>query len=75
VTTSREGLTSTIRFPIPMHAAGRKLLLERPQFVDAHNRMRFRTDKDTFAVVDSVGAGVGEIVLVCQGCLLASHRI
>ncbi len=49
------------------HVAGRKLLLVRPQFVDARNRTRFAAGSETFVAVDSVGAGVGEWVVVCQG--------
>jgi ethanolamine utilization protein EutN len=49
------------------HVAGRKLLLVRPQFTDRHNPTRFRTGADTFVAVDSVGAGVGEMVVICQG--------
>ena len=49
------------------HVAGRKLLLVRPQSVDDRNRTRFRAGRDTFVAVDSVGAGVGELVVICQG--------
>ena len=49
------------------HVAGRRLLLVRPQFVDDHNRTRFRAGADTFVALDSVGAGVGELVVICQG--------
>ena len=48
------------------HVAGRKLLLVRPQFVEDGNRARFRGG-DTFVAVDTVGAGVGEMVVICQG--------
>ena len=50
-----------------VHVAGRTLLLVRPQFVDTGNLTRFRAGTDTFIAVDSVGAGIGEIVVVCQG--------
>jgi ethanolamine utilization protein EutN len=49
------------------HVAGRKLLLVRPQFVDAGHQTRFGAGADTLVAVDSVGAGVGEWVVVCQG--------
>jgi microcompartment protein CcmK/EutM len=49
------------------HVAGRKLLLVRPQFADDRNLTRFRAGGDSFVAVDSVGAGVGEMVVVCQG--------
>ena len=49
------------------HVAGRKLLLVRPQFVDERNLTRFRAGEDTFVAVDTVGAGVGEMVAICQG--------
>ena len=49
------------------HVAGRKLLLVRPQYADDRNPTRFRTGGDTFVAVDSVGAGVGEMVVICQG--------
>jgi ethanolamine utilization protein EutN len=46
---------------------GRKLLLLRPQLVDDRDPMRFRPGTNTIVAVDSVGAGVGELVLFCQG--------
>jgi ethanolamine utilization protein EutN len=46
---------------------GRKLLLLRPQLVDAQDPTRFRAGVNTIVAVDSVGAGVGEMVLFCQG--------
>ncbi len=49
------------------HVAGRKLLLVRPQFVDDRNPTRFRAGGETFVAVDTVGAGVGEMVVICQG--------
>ena len=49
------------------HVAGRKLLLVRPQYADDRNPTRLRTGGDTFVAVDSVGAGVGEMVVICQG--------
>ena len=49
------------------HVAGRKLLLVRPQSVDEHSLTRFRPGGDTLVAVDTVGAGVGEMVVICQG--------
>src|SRR5438067_13511008 len=46
---------------------GRKLLLLRPQLVDDKDPARFRAGVNTIVAVDSVGAGVGEVVLFCQG--------
>jgi ethanolamine utilization protein EutN len=47
--------------------SGRKLLLLRPQLVDEKDPSRFRPGTNTVVAVDSVGAGVGEMVLFCQG--------
>jgi len=47
--------------------AGRKLLLLRPQLVDDKDPTKFRPGVNTIVAVDSVGAGVGELVLFCQG--------
>ena len=47
--------------------SGRKLLLLRPQLVDDKDPSRFRAGVNTVVAVDSVGAGVGELVLFCQG--------
>jgi len=46
---------------------GRKLLLLRPQLVDEKNPTQFRPGTNTLVAVDSVGAGLGELVLFCQG--------
>ena len=46
---------------------GRKLLLLRPQLVDEKNPAKFRNGQNTIIAVDSVGAGIGEMVLFCQG--------
>jgi ethanolamine utilization protein EutN len=46
---------------------GRKLLLLRPQLVDEKDATRFRPGVNTIVAVDSVGAGVGEMVMFCQG--------
>ena len=47
--------------------AGRKLLLLRPQLVDDKDPAKFRPGQNTIVAVDSLGAGVGELVLFCQG--------
>lgn len=47
--------------------AGRKLLLLRPQLVDEKDPTRLRPGLNTVVAVDSVGAGLGELVLFCQG--------
>ena len=46
---------------------GRKLLLVRPQLVDDKDPTRFRPGANTIVAVDSVGAGIGEMVMFCQG--------
>ena len=46
---------------------GRKLLLVRPQLVDDKDPSKFRPGSNTIIAVDSVGAGVGELVMFCQG--------
>jgi len=47
--------------------SGRKLLLLRPQLVDDKDPTRFKAGSNTIIAVDSVGAGLGEMVLFCQG--------
>src|SRR5262245_51264156 len=47
--------------------SGRKLLLLRPQLVDDKDPTKFRPGMNTIVAVDSVGAGVGEMILFCQG--------
>jgi ethanolamine utilization protein EutN len=47
--------------------SGRKLLLLRPQLVDEKDPARFRPGVNTIVAVDSLGAGVGELVMFCQG--------
>lgn len=47
--------------------SGRKLLLLRPQLVDDLDPSKFKPGKNTIVAVDSVGAGIGEMVLFCQG--------
>ena len=46
---------------------GRTLLLLRPQLVDDKDPGKLRPGLNTIVAVDSVGAGVGEMVLFCQG--------
>jgi microcompartment protein CcmK/EutM len=46
---------------------GRKLLTVEPMRVDAAKRDRLVTTGRTFVVVDTVGAGQGEMVLIVQG--------
>jgi ethanolamine utilization protein EutN len=47
--------------------SGRKLLLLRPQLVDDQDPTQFRPGKNTIVAVDTVGSGIGEMVLFCQG--------
>lgn len=47
--------------------SGRKLLLLRPQLVDDKDPTRFRAGANTIVAVDSVGSGIGELVMFCQG--------
>ena len=47
--------------------SGRKLLLVRPQLVDEKDPAKFRPGANTIVAVDSVGAGIGEMVMFCQG--------
>ncbi len=47
--------------------SGRKLLLLRPQLVDEKDPTKFRPGVNTIVAVDSVGAGIGELVMFCQG--------
>ena len=46
---------------------GRKLLLLRPQLVDEKDPTKFRPGANTIVAVDSVGAGIGDLVMFCQG--------
>jgi ethanolamine utilization protein EutN len=46
---------------------GRKLLIVEPYRVDEKEADRLVPTGRTFVVVDALGAGVGEMVLVCQG--------
>src|SRR6266404_1381655 len=47
--------------------SGRKLLLLRPQLIDEKDHTKFRAGMNTIVAVDSVGAGLGELVMFCQG--------
>ena len=47
--------------------SGRKLLLLRPQLVDEKDPTKFRNGVNTIVAVDTVGAGINELVLFCQG--------
>jgi ethanolamine utilization protein EutN len=49
------------------HMVGRKLLLLRPQLVDDKDPTKFRPGVNTIVAVDSVGAGVDEMVMFTQG--------
>jgi ethanolamine utilization protein EutN len=46
---------------------GRKLLLLRPLLIDEANPGQFRPGTNTVVAVDSLGAGIDEVVLFCQG--------
>jgi ethanolamine utilization protein EutN len=46
---------------------GHKLLTVEPYRVDETNRDRLVSTGRTFVVVDTLGAGTGELVLICQG--------
>lgn len=47
--------------------SGRKLMLLRPQLVDEKDPTKFRPGMNTIVAVDSVGAGIGEMVMFTQG--------
>jgi ethanolamine utilization protein EutN len=47
--------------------SGRTLLLLRPQLVDEKDPAKFRPGTNTIIAVDTVGAGLGEMVMFCQG--------
>ena len=47
--------------------SGRKLLLVRPQLVDEKDPTKFRPGQNTIVAVDSLGAGINDVVLFCQG--------
>ncbi len=46
---------------------GRKLLVVEPYRIDGETRASLKTTGRTFVAVDTVGAGEGELVLICQG--------
>ena len=46
---------------------GHKLLMVEPYRVDDKSKERLVPTGRTFVVVDTLGAGIGEMVLVCQG--------
>ncbi|NUQ63482.1 MAG: EutN/CcmL family microcompartment protein [Pirellulales bacterium] len=46
---------------------GRKLLVVEPYRLDPETRKSLKTTGRTFVAVDTVGAGEGEFVLICQG--------
>ena len=46
---------------------GRKLLLLRPLLVDEASPGQFRPGANTIVAVDTLGAGLDELVLFCQG--------
>lgn len=46
---------------------GRKLLMLRPMLVDEKDPTKFRPGTNTIVAVDTVGAGLGEMVMFCQG--------
>ena len=46
---------------------GQKLLLLRPMLVDEATPAQFRAGPSTIVACDSLGAGIGDLVLFCQG--------
>lgn len=46
---------------------GRKLVVLRPLLVDESNPAQFRPGSNTLVAVDTLGAGLDEMVLFCQG--------
>lgn len=46
---------------------GHKLMVVEPYRIDANDRSRLVTTGRTFVAVDTVGAGIGEFVLITQG--------
>ena len=46
---------------------GRKLVVLRPLLVDEANPAQFRPGANPVVAVDTLGAGLGEVVLFCQG--------
>jgi ethanolamine utilization protein EutN len=58
---------SVVATPKVAAMTGRKLLTVDPLRVDAKDRNRLVSTGRTFVVVDAVGAGQGELVLIVQG--------
>jgi len=46
---------------------GQKLLMLRPVLIDQSDPSKFTEGKNTLVAVDAMGAGLGELVLFCQG--------
>jgi ethanolamine utilization protein EutN len=46
---------------------GQKLLLLRPVLVDESDPTKLRSGANTIVAVDALGAGLGDLVLFCQG--------
>lgn len=46
---------------------GHRLVLLRPQLVDAADSKKLKDGANTVVAVDTLGAGTGEMVLFCQG--------
>jgi ethanolamine utilization protein EutN len=46
---------------------GQKLLLLRPVLVDEADPTKLRSGANTVVAVDALGAGLGDLVLFCQG--------
>jgi ethanolamine utilization protein EutN len=46
---------------------GRKLLMVRPMLVDPEDPSRFKSGNNTIVVIDTLGAGEGELVMFAQG--------
>jgi len=46
---------------------GQKLLLLRPVLVDESDPSKLRSGANTVVAVDALGAGLGDLVLFCQG--------
>jgi len=52
-----------------IHGPGASCLLLRPQLVDDKDPTKFRPGMNTIVAVDSVGAGIGELVMFLPGQL------
>jgi ethanolamine utilization protein EutN len=46
---------------------GRKLLMVRPMLVDPEDPSQFKPGTNTIVVIDTLGAGEGELVMFAQG--------